>query len=169
MHVAFVHSEHRRTQQARRQSCKIDETRRLRYSLLREISREECRKHQSADDEGGRNGHLSEYIESVKTKDEDHRCDCKRHSEGNVTVYASVHKASCRGASYHVQVDGGEIKRSPCQFLFHVRYAVVCCRYTELYRDERARKYRRCVCRGRCRFQKHKNHKYEGYDRSESM
>ena len=120
MHVAFVHSEHRRTQQARRQSCKIDETRRLRYSLLREISREECRKHQSADDEGGRNGHLSEYIESVKTKDEDHRCDCKRHSEGNVTVYASVHKASCRGASYHVQVDGGEIKRSPRQFLFHV-------------------------------------------------
>ena len=66
MHVAFVQSEHRRTQQARRQSCKIDETRRLRYSLLREISREECRKHQSADDQGGRNGYLSEYIESVK-------------------------------------------------------------------------------------------------------
>ena len=67
MHVPFVYPEYRRAKQARDKSGKIDDACCRRDAFWREIRGEERRKHQSADDEGGRNGHFSENIESIKT------------------------------------------------------------------------------------------------------
>ena len=99
MHVAFVHSEHRRTEQTRRKSRKINHARFKRYALFGEVRREECRKHKTADQERRRDRHFSENAEFVYAKGKYNDCDCKRESECNVAVNVVIQKARCGCAS----------------------------------------------------------------------
>lgn len=65
MDVAFMHAEHRCAEQAGYKPREVDKTCCRRNAFWREIRREERRKHQSPDDKGGCDGHLSEYVEAI--------------------------------------------------------------------------------------------------------
>lgn len=94
VHITFVNSKDRRAEQARDKPCKEDDTCCRGYTFWREIGGEERRKHQSADDKRGDDGHVFEYIEPCQAQHKHDDCNHKGQRKRNVAVHSAVQKAS---------------------------------------------------------------------------